>query len=57
LAQKLTQAELGIQAGITQQAISLLERGRSGASVETWKRLAAALDVAEALFTGDRNEQ
>jgi DNA-binding XRE family transcriptional regulator len=51
-----SQVELAAEAGISQQAIALLECDPRRESSLTWKRLAVALDVAELLFTGGHNE-
>ena len=40
---KLTQRELSAEIGISQQAFSLLERGRMDTSSDNWRRLAKAL--------------
>lgn len=37
---RLTQAQVAAQAGISQMAVSLLERGKRSGRAETWKRLA-----------------
>lgn len=42
---KLTQAELGKNADLTQATIANLESGRKSPSIETLEKLAAALDV------------
>jgi transcriptional regulator with XRE-family HTH domain len=52
LTQVMSQVELAARVGISQQALSLIERGQSQGRVETWKRIAAALNVSEALFNG-----
>jgi transcriptional regulator with XRE-family HTH domain len=46
----ISQVELAARAGVTQQALSLIERGRSRGSEKTWKCIAAVLDVSPRFF-------
>lgn len=49
---KLTQAELGLKAKLTQATIANLEGGRKDPSVQTLEKLAEALDVHIATLFG-----
>lgn len=44
-ARHLTQAQLALQSGIAQTEISRIERGRQSPTLDTYSRLAAALDL------------
>lgn len=44
-AQHLTQEQLAVQSGIAQTEISRIERGRKSPTLDTYSRLAAALDL------------
>jgi transcriptional regulator with XRE-family HTH domain len=50
LTRVMSQVELAARAGITQQALSLIECGRFRGSVETWQRIAGVLDVSPMFF-------
>ncbi|WP_420038432.1 helix-turn-helix transcriptional regulator [Leucobacter komagatae] len=43
--QMLTQEELAARAGITRESVLNIGSGRSRGSIETWARLARALDI------------
>ena len=42
---KLTQKELGELIGLTNTAVSMLERGKSRGRIDTWDKLASVLGV------------
>ncbi|CAH1665534.1 MULTISPECIES: helix-turn-helix domain-containing protein [unclassified Chelatococcus] len=44
-AKGMTQAQLAEAVGISQQAVGLIESGRTKAPTTSWKRIAAALDI------------
>lgn len=51
----LTQFQLAVKAGVSDKCIARIERGQSNPTVETVKRLAAALGVPmSALFGSDQ---
>lgn len=52
-AQRFSQAELAVCAGLSQQEVSLLERGLRKGRPETWRKLAAMLGVTVEALRGN----
>lgn len=50
LAAGLSQEQIAIDAGVTQQLLSLFELGRAPGTVKTWRRIARVLRVSVAIF-------
>lgn len=55
-AAKLTQAELAARAGISQQAVGMIEKGKRNPSARTAIRLAAVLEIDWTRFFDDTEE-
>lgn len=50
---RLTQAQLGDRVGVSRSAVSAMERGLGGGhTIDTWQRLAVALDIRLAVDLG-----